>query len=137
MRRAGTHLEVWLIMALTAMSSLSCSRNDGEIQPATTAGYQVGQYRIEFSLPGDDFASIQELEDINRIKERIIRQAAGEIIYTGSGMGTITILLKVHNQESLKNIDAIIRQEYPHARYFIVPDHKEDVDAGTKATYLK
>ena len=132
MRKTGAHLEVWLVMALAAISCLSCSGNDGERHPATTPGFQAGQYRIEFSLPGDDFASIPELENISRIKERIIRQAAGAVISTGSGMGTITILLKVHDPESLPIIDAIIRQEYPNARYIIVPDRKDLGDLGEK-----
>jgi len=130
MRRTGIHLEVWLVMALAGVCCLSCSENDGKRQPAATPGFEADHYRIEFSLPGDDFASIPELENIGRIKERIIRQAAGEVISTGSGMGTITILLKVHNRESLKVIDAIIRQEYPSARYFIVPGRKDPGNLG-------
>jgi len=130
MRRAGRHPEVWFIMALAAVYCLSCSENDGKRQQATTPGFQAGQYRIEFSLPGDDFASISEIENINRLKERIIQQAAGKVIYTGSGMGTITILLMVHNQESLRIINAIIRQEYPDARYFMVSDRKDPGNLG-------
>jgi len=117
-------------MTMAVISCLSCSGNDGKRKPGSTPGIQADQYRIEFSLPGDDFASIPELENISRIKERIIGQAAGQVISTGSGMGTITILLKVHNQESLQIIDAIIRQEYPNANYFIVPDRKDRGNLG-------
>lgn len=118
------------LCCLAVLSCLSCSGNDGERYPAATSGFLAGRYRIEFSLPGDDFASIRELENINRIEERIARQAAGEIIYTGSGMGTITILLKVHDRESLKIINAIIREEYPNAEYFIMLDRNHSGNLG-------
>ena len=130
MGRIGTCLKGWLILALVALVCLSCSGNNQESQPAIPPGFQAGQYRIEFSLPGDDPASIQELKIIGRIKEGIVRQGAGEVISTGSGMGTITILMKVHNQESLKIIYAIIRQEYPDARYIMVPDRDVAGDRG-------
>jgi hypothetical protein len=127
MSRTGTYLKGWLVLALVAVACLSCSGNDRQRQTTTTPRFQAGQYRIEFSRPGDDPASIQELEIIDRIKERIASQGVGEVVSTGSGMGTITILLQVHDQETLKITDAIIQQEYPHARYVMVPDRK---DAG-------
>jgi hypothetical protein len=118
------------LFCLAVLSCLSCSGNHGERQPAATVGFLAGRYRIEFSLPGDDFASVQDLENINRIKKRIVSQAAGKIIYTGSGMGSITVLLKVPNRESLRIIDAIIRQEYPNAKYFMVPDRNDSGNLG-------
>jgi hypothetical protein len=133
MRRTGTLRQGWLVVALVAMACLSCSGNDGERRhPVTTPGFLAGQYRIEFSLPGDDFASMQELENISRIKERIMRQAVGEVISTGSGMGTITILLKIRNRESLQVIDTIIRQAYPNAKYIMVPDLQDSGDLEGK-----
>ena len=125
MDKTGTCLKGCVVLTLVALVCLSCSGNEGKRQPAATAGFQAGQYRIEFSLPGDDPASIQELKIIGRIKERIVSQRAGEVVSTGSGMGTITILLQVHNQESLKIIKTIIRQECPDARYFVVPDRDD------------
>jgi hypothetical protein len=118
------------LFCLAVLSCLSCSENHRERHPAATVGFLAGRYRIEFSLPGDDLASVQDLENINRIKERIVSQAAGKIIYTGSGMGTITVLLKVPNRESLKIIHAIIRQEYPNAKYFMVPDRNDSANLG-------
>jgi hypothetical protein len=118
-------IKEWLLMTLIVIYCLSCSDSGEDEQPAALSGFRAGQYRIEFSLPGDDFASIEELKKISRIKKRIIGRQAGEDIHIGSGMGTMTLLLTIHSRKSLGVIEEIIREEYPGARYLITPDRND------------
>jgi hypothetical protein len=131
-------LNVWLLMTLIVLYCLSCSSSGEDKEPAVSSEFRAGQYRIEFSLPGDDFASIEELKKISRIKNRIIGRMAGEDIHIGSGMGTLTLLLTIHSRKSLGIIEKIIREEYPGARYFIAPDRNEsgDLDLRENSSFI-
>ena len=73
-------------------------------------------------MPGDDFASLQQIDIINKIKLEVTDQGIGEISYTGSGMGNMTIVFKLNKDNALDSVKNIIHEVYPEARYRIEPE---------------
>jgi hypothetical protein len=99
---------------------VSCRQSAFEEKSNAGKAFVKGNYKIIFSLPGDDFASAADLEQLQTIKEIIVKQGVGKPVSTGSGMGNMVLVVNVNREETLRAIKGIIHDNYPSAKYKIV-----------------
>ena len=101
---------------------ISCSENGSEHKNTEPKYGPENIYKITIPIGGDDFASSEEMETINRIAFQITDQKIGAIISTGSGMGRMTIIFKLNKGKSLESVKNIVHEVYPKAGYRIEPE---------------
>jgi len=51
-----------------------------------------------------------------------VKQGAGKPLSTGSGMGNMVLVVNINREETLSTIKGVIRDNYPSAKYKIVPE---------------
>ena len=98
-----------------------CSGNASKEEHKEVKSASESAYKIIFSLGGDDFASQQDFATINKIKARVAARGIADVLSTGSGMGYITMVFKLHKENPLDSIKDIVREVYPEAAYRIEP----------------
>ena len=78
--------------------------------------------RIVFKLPGDDFASRQDLAIRDKIGDLIRERGVGKIMRAGTGMGWMDIFIEVENKDNATpKLEAIIKETEP-AIIFTIED---------------
>ena len=75
--------------------------------------------RITFELKGDDIGTPEYQGVLHKIIIAIREKEAGEIMSSGFGMGNMNIVVRVKGEESTKDIQKIITDNYPNASYRI------------------
>jgi hypothetical protein len=113
---------IFLVLVLVCLAG--CSGEDAVDKvpsPARPAKAEaVGVIHIVFKWPGDDFASLQELEIRDKIARTIEERGIGTVTSVGTGMGTMEIVVKVEQQKTARSgIEAITRE--------IAPDMKSTI----------
>ena len=106
-----------LVLAALVLT-LSCSREIADTGGGEDA-VERGGIAIVFDLPGDDFASPEDLDRRNAIAAAVVEQGVGEVMSTGSGMGSMRIVVRMMPDASTATLMNIIRDIYPEARYRI------------------
>jgi len=101
---------------------VTCGQNAFEEKSKEETAFVKGNYRIIFFLPGDDFASAVELEQLQTLKEKILNQGVGKPVGTGSGMGNMVLIVNINSEEAMATIIGIIDDNYPFAKYKIEPE---------------
>jgi hypothetical protein len=114
--------ELLIFFTVFLFCIVSCRQSAFEEKSNVEKAFVKGNYRIIFSLPGDDFASVADLEQLQTLKEIIVKQGVGKPVSTGSGMGNMVLVVNVNREETLSTIKDIIRDNYPAAKYKIVPE---------------
>jgi hypothetical protein len=120
------NLFVVLISLMIILSG--CSERSPEHKQKEAKNGATDEYKIIFQLSGDDFASLDEIRVINRIGAKVESQGIGEVVRTGSGMGNMTIVFKLHKEKSLGSIKDIVHEVYPKAAYRIEPEIDEPLE---------
>ena len=101
------------------VGAVSCRQRDSAEQYSDNRPFVRGMYNIVITMPGDDFASIADLGQLQVLQDEIVRQGAGEPFGTGSGMGYMILTVKVDSEKSLRTIKNIVREHYPAGAYKI------------------
>ncbi len=120
--RLKNNNSIILVLFITVLISSACSKNSEDEQQYKDSQFHPGKYRIEFDMPGDDFASIDDLDILKKIQNKIVAMNAGKILSTGSGMGTMAISVQIDEKESVGSIKKIIQDIFPEAKYSIEID---------------
>jgi len=112
--------ERFILLTVFLFFLVSCRQSGIGEKSTEEKAFVKGNYRIILSLPGDDFASAADLEQLYTLKEIIVKQGAGKPVSTGSGMGNMVLVVNVKSKEKLNTIQGIIRDNLPSAKYKIV-----------------
>ena len=115
-------LKLLILFAMLLFFIVTCGQNTFEEKFKEETAFVKGNYRIIFSLPGDDFASAVELEQLQTLKGKILKQGAGKAVGTGSGMGNMVLIVNINSEEAMSTIIGIIEDNYPLAKYKIEPE---------------
>ena len=75
--------------------------------------------RIVFDLPGDDIGSEEYQAILNALRDAIHSNKAGDIVYSGFGMGNMEIVVAIDGDESIAVIRRTVGGVYPKAKYRI------------------
>lgn len=78
--------------------TLSCSRDYPRESPSDGGGNSL--LRIVVTLPGDDFPSPEDLARLQAVGRRIEERGLGEVKGSESGMGSMSLTLRVEQPES-------------------------------------
>jgi hypothetical protein len=110
---------IFLVLVLVCLAG--CSDEDTVDKPPSPArparAEAVEVLHIVFKWPGDDFASLQDLEIRDKIARTIEEKGIGTVTRVGTGMGTMEIVVKVEQQETARSaIEAIIREIAPDTK---------------------
>ena len=97
----------------------TCKQNVFEEKSKEETAFVKGNYKIIFSLPGDDFASAVELEQLQTLKEIILKQGVGKPVGTGSGMGNMVLIVNINSEEAMSTLKGIINDNYMFTKYKI------------------
>ncbi len=98
----------------------ACSRDHGGKAETPKDPASEADLTIMISLPGDDFPSGEVLAVRQKVASLIQKRGVGVIMGTGGGMGMMKIEVHVRNRgEAEKEIEAIMKEAAPGARYFI------------------
>jgi hypothetical protein len=81
--------------------------------------------RIIFDLKGDDISAPEDQGFLHKIITSIREKEAGEIMSSGFGMGNMNIVVRIKGEESIKEIQKIITDNYPKASYTIEQSFKD------------
>jgi hypothetical protein len=111
-----------IFFAVLLFCIVSCRQSSFDEKSAQETTFLKGNYRIIFSLPGDDFASAVDLQQLQIIKETIVKEGVGKPIGTGSGMGNMVLIVNINTEEAMRTLKHIIHDNYPSAKYKIVPE---------------
>jgi hypothetical protein len=104
-------------MAVVLAFSLGCAE---EKPPIPGVDEKSNTLRIVFNWPGDDLASRQELENRDRIAQRIGQEGIGTMIRSGTGMGWMDLVVAVEDPESARrDIERIVRDLSPDSGFTI------------------
>jgi len=120
------HPRSWTVKILLTVLSLlaafvlvqSCSKDLSDTGGGKGAAVKR-EITIVFTLPGDDFASPEDLDRRNAVAAAIAEGGHGEVMSTGSGMGSMKIVVRTKRDEEISAIKSIMRKLYPEARYRI------------------
>ena len=118
----GNKFELFIFCTVFLFFMVSCRQSGIEEKSTEETAFIKGNYRIILSLPGDDFASPADLDQLYTLKEIIIKQGVGKPVSTGSGMGNMVLVVNVNSEERLNTIKDIIHDNFPSAKYKIVPE---------------
>lgn len=111
-----------IFFAVLLFCIVSCRQSSFEEKSAQETTFLKGNYRIILSLPGDDFASAVDLQQLQIIKEAILKEGVGKPIGIGSGMGNMFLIVNINTDEAMRTLRHIINDNYPSAKYKIVPE---------------
>jgi hypothetical protein len=76
--------------------------------------------RVVFRWPGDDFASRQDIETRNKIRDLISERNVGKVVRVGTGMGWMDIIVEVKDKKAARStIFEIMRSVAPTRKYTI------------------
>jgi hypothetical protein len=119
--RSGTGCR-WKCAGLAALLLLApaCSKppqGDSGSQRAAPVNTDIA--RIVFSLPGDDIGTAESTAVLAKIKAAIAGGNVGEVVSSGFGMGSMSLVVKLRGDGSLNAVREIIRATYPEAKYRI------------------
>jgi len=116
---------IFLLIVLVFLQ-LSCSSNDQAEQPQALLeksglAKDTKLYaRLVINLPGDDFASVEDVEKRNQIQRLIHKRGIGEVIVAGTGMGMMDITMTVLDRNSYqKAIGAVVSEILPGTKFSI------------------
>lgn len=112
-------LFVFFISCLIILAG--CSERSPKQKQKEAKGSATNIYQIFFYLSGDDFASLDEMEILNRVKRLVVSRGIGEVMNTGSGMGYMTFAFRLQKDGSLDSVRDIVHEVYPRAGYRIEP----------------
>jgi len=115
-------LKLLILFTALLFFIVTCGQNAFEEKTKEETAFVKGNYRIIFSLPGDDFASTVELEQLQTLKGKILKQGAGKPVGTGAGMGNMVLIVNINSEEAMSTIIGIIDDNYPFAKYRIEPE---------------
>ena len=101
---------------------VSCRESSFEEKSAVEKAFVSGNYKIMFSLPGDDFASAADLAQLQTLKGIIVQQGLGAPVGLGSGMGYMVLVVYVNSEDALSNIKGLMRDKFPDAQYKMTPE---------------
>ena len=76
--------------------------------------------RLVIRWPGDDFASKQDIETRNKIRNFISERKVGTIISTGTGMGWMDIVVKVEDKQAARSAMIEIMHKAAPAQKFTI-----------------
>lgn len=99
---------------------LSCTDQGPQNMTPKEDAFKPGdQVHIVFPLPGDDFATMDDLAVLNQIKARIVDKKLGDVVSTGAGIGKMEIVLKVGSENFLVPMQKIISEVAPESSFSI------------------
>ncbi|MEJ2688991.1 MAG: hypothetical protein P8130_03395 [Deltaproteobacteria bacterium] len=127
------HLFVFIISLLIILAG--CSERSPEHKDKEVKYGATDKYKIIFYLSGDDFASVDEMKVLNRIRAKVESRDIGEVISSGSGMGNMTMVFKLHKDKSLEDLKDIVLEVYPKAAYRIEPEIEPPVNSKGSGQY--
>jgi len=105
-----------LILALSlAAAAPSCSPDHpsekNDVPPSVSEARRLA---VVIRLPGDDFAGEEELRQLDAVARRIEEEGLGEVILTGTGMGTMEVVIRAHpGSDPRPRLREIVRREVP------------------------
>jgi len=100
-------------------ASACAEKKSSEKEKETTKPSGERIIRITFDLKGDDIGSPEYQGVLHKIVTSIREKEAGEIMSSGFGMGNMNIVVRIKGEESIKEIQKIITDNYPNASYRI------------------
>ena len=86
--------------------------------------------RITFDLKGDDISTPEYQGILQKIITSVREKEAGEVLSSGFGMGNMNIVVRIKGEESIKEIQKIITNNYPKASYKTEQSVKKNWDAS-------
>ena len=117
----GAILLIFLVVTASACTETKSPEKEKEIAKPSGSGI----IRITFDLKGDDISTPEYQGVLHKIITSIREKEAGEIMSSGSGMGNMNIVVRIKGEESIKEIQKIITDNYPKASYTIEQSFKD------------
>jgi hypothetical protein len=109
---------------MALLTLIGCS---GDVPPDKTARspelemmLDEDTLRVIIRWPGDDFASIPDIETRNKIESLIIERKVGKIIRVGTGMGWMDIAVEVKDKQVAQSSIAEIMHIVAPTRKFTI-----------------
>jgi hypothetical protein len=106
-----------LVLAALVLAP-ACSKELSDVE-GRGEGVGRGEVKIAFDLPGDDFASTEELEKRDAIAAAIDESGHGEVRSAGSGMGSMEVVIRLKSEDDINALKVILTRIYPEAHYRI------------------
>jgi hypothetical protein len=114
-----------LILSLAALLTVTGCPGDaphGKAAKTSEPGMirDENRLRVVIRWPGDDFASRQDIETRNKIRDLISERNAGKVVRVGTGMGWMDIIVEVKDKKAARStIFEIMRSVAPTRKYTI------------------
>ena len=109
--RHTCHVLFALTLLLACSEPRTAPKSDGR---DAASGATV---RVVFSLSGDDIGSPESSAVLQRLGAAVAARGSGEVAGSGFGMGRMELVVRLRGEGSRAALEAIIREEYPAARY--------------------
>jgi len=114
-----------LLIFLMVTASACAEKKSSEKEKENTKPSGERIIRITFDLKGDDIGSPEYQGVLHKIVTSIREKEAGEIMSSGFGMGNMNIVMRIKGEESIKEIQKIITDNYPKASYRMEQSFKD------------
>jgi hypothetical protein len=114
-----------LLIFLVVTASACAEKKSSEQKNETIKPSGERTIRITFDLKGDDISTPEYQGVLHKIITSIREKEAGEIMSSGFGMGNMNIVVRIKGEESIKEIQKIITDNYPKASYTIEQSFKD------------
>ncbi len=114
-----------LILSLASLlTMIGCSddASHGKTVKISDSGmiHDENTLRVVIRWPGDDFASRQDIETRNRIRNLISESNIGKVVRVGTGMGWMDIIVEVKDKKAARSsISKIMRSVAPTRKFTI------------------
>lgn len=114
-------LILFLVVVLTV---IGCSNDASHKETSKTseAGriHNESTLRVVIRWPGDDFASRQDIETRDKIRDLIVEKNVGKVVRVGTGMGWMDIIVEVSDKKAARSsISEIMRGVAPERKFTI------------------
>jgi len=120
---------ILLIFLMVAVSTCAEKKSsEQEKENSKPSGERI--IKITFDLKGDDISTPEYQATLHKIITSIREKEAGEIMSSGFGMGNMNIVVRIKGEESIKEIQKIITNNYPKASYKTEQSVKKNWDAS-------
>jgi len=114
----------FILYSMALLTLIGCS---GDVPPDKTARspelemmLDENTLRVVIRWPGDDFASIQDIETRNKIESLISERKVGKTIRVGTGMGWMDIAVEVKDKQVAQSSIAEIMHIVAPTRKFTI-----------------
>ncbi|MDY6844043.1 MAG: hypothetical protein SVW57_08140 [Thermodesulfobacteriota bacterium] len=112
---------VFCILCVLLVVLLGCSHDPSDENGETPHKARAyDRIIIIFDLPGDDFASKDDLEMRRTIQSLIEEQGIGVVTKIGTGMGMMDMHIEVSDTEKAKKaIEVLMKKHAPTTQYYL------------------